>query len=329
MRRSVAVLSAITLCAFLMFGTAEAQDKPGWPKGVTIGAAPLGGTYFIWAGGFAKVMNDKVGVQANVESTGGPNHNTQLVQAKQLDLGMVTSAIVYEAFVGDPEGWTKGKKHPDVRVIFPMYTTYFQMYSLKKTNIKSIMDLNGKSVGVGPVGGTPATTWPKIFEVAGIKPSRTTNASSADLNSQVKDGMIDANGQAVGLPWVTITEIETTNEVNAYGVPVNVADKFIEKFPSFAKGVIPKGTYKSNPTEDLPTLTVWNFMIVHKDAPDDFVYEIVKKTFENVDILIAAHPSAAEVKIENIQYSPIPLHPGAVKYYKEKGIPIPDKMIAK
>jgi hypothetical protein len=329
MKRLFAAFAIVTLSIPLMFASADAQEKPGWPKGVTIGAAPLGGTYFIWAGGFAKVMNDKVGVQANVESTGGPNHNTQLVQAKQLDLGMVTSAIVYEAFGGDLQGWTKGKKHPDVRVIFPMYTTYFQMYSLKKTNIKSIMDLNGKSVGVGPVGGTPATTWPKIFEVAGVKPSRITNASSADLNSQVKDGRIDAHGQAVGLPWVTITEIETTNDVNAYGVPVNVADKFIEKFPSFAKGVIPKGTYKSNPTEDLPSLTVWNFMIVHKDASDDFIYEVVKKTFENVDILIAAHPSAAEVKIENIAYSPIPLHPGAVKYYKEKGIQIPDKMIAK
>jgi uncharacterized protein len=329
MKRLFAAFAIVTLSIPLMIASADAQEKPGWPKGVTIGAAPLGGTYFIWAGGFAKVMNDKVGVQAKVESTGGPNHNTQLVQAKQLDLGMVTSAIVYEAFVGDLQGWTKGKKHPDVRVIFPMYTTYFQMYSLKKTNINSIMDLNGKSVGVGPVGGTPATTWPKIFEVAGVKPSRITNASSADLNSQVKDGTIDAHGQAVGLPWVTITEIETTNDVNAYGVPVNVADKFIEKFPSFAKGLIPKGTYKSNPTEDLPTLTVWNFMIVHKDASDDFIYEVVKKTFENVDILIAAHPSAAEVKIENIAYSPIPLHPGAVKYYKEKGIQIPDKMIAK
>jgi hypothetical protein len=329
MKRYSILLTIVAVSVAFMVATAGAQDKAGWPKGVTIGAAPLGGTYFVWAGGFAKLMNDKVGVQANVESTGGPNHNTQLVQAKQLDLGMVTAAIVYEAFVGDPEGWTKGKKHPDIRVIFPMYTTYFQMYSLKKTNIKSIMDLNGKSVGVGPVGGTPATTWPKIFEVAGIKPSRIVNASSADLNSQVKDGMIDANGQAVGLPWVTITEVETTNEVNAYGVPVAVADKFLQKYPSMSKGFIPKGTYKSNPTEDIPTLTVWNFMTVHKDAPDDFVYEVVKKTFENVDILIAAHKSAEEVKIENIQYSPIPLHPGALKYYKEKGIPIPDKMIAK
>ena len=329
MKRLVAIMASLTLSIFLMLASAEAQVKPGWPKGVTIGAAPLGGTYFIWAGGFAKVMNDKVGVQANVESTGGPNHNTQLVQAKQLDLGMVTAAIVYEAFVGDPQGWTKGKKHPDIRVIFPMYTTYFQMYSLKSTGIKSILDLNNKSVGVGPVGGTPATYWPKILEAAGIKPKRIVNASSSDLNSQLKDGMLDANGQSVGLPWVTITEVETTNEVNVYGVPADIAIKIHEKVPSLALGSMPKGSYKSNPDQDIPTLTVWNFMAVHKDAPEDFVYEVLKATFANVDILIAAHKSAQEVKPEAIVFSPIPLHPGAVKYYKEKGIAIPDKLIAK
>jgi TRAP transporter TAXI family solute receptor len=103
----------------------------------------------------------------------------------------------------------------------------------------------------------------------------------------------------------------------------------IGKYPSMALGAIPKGTYKSNPDKDIPTLTMWNFMAVHKDAPADFVYEVVKKTFENVDILVAAHPSAKEVKPGAIINSPIPLHPGAVQYYKEKGIAIPDKLLPK
>jgi TRAP transporter TAXI family solute receptor len=210
-----------------------------------------------------------------------------------------------------------------------MYTTYFQMYSMKKSNIKSIMDLSGKSVGVGPIGGTPATYWPLIFETAGVKPSRIVNASSADLASQLKDGMLDANGQSVGLPWVTITQAETTDAVSAYGVPADVADKFIAKYPYFAKDVMPKGTYKSNPDQDLPTLTLWNFMVVHKDTPDDFVYEVLKTTFANVDILIAAHPSANETKPEAVIYSPVPLHPGAVKFYQEKGIKIPEKLMPK
>jgi TRAP transporter TAXI family solute receptor len=317
----------VAACVALAGVPCEAQQKPGWPKAVTIGAAPVGGTYYVWMGGFAKLLHDKMGIPGNVEVTGGPVHNTQLTQEKRLDFGPVTAGPVWEGYHG--EGWAKGKKHQDVRVIFPMYTTYFQMYSQAKTGIKSIQDLNGKSVGVGPVGGTPATYWPKILEMAGVKPSRIVNAGSADLNSQLKDGMLDANGQSVGLPWVTITEIETTHDVNAYGVPEKDAAKFIEKYPYFSKGIIPKGTYKSNKDQDLPTLTVWNFMTVHKDATDDFVYEVVKKTFENLDVLIAAHKSAEEMKPENILHSPIPLHPGAVKYYQEKGIKIPEKLIAK
>jgi len=301
------------------------EPRPGWPKAVTIGAAPVGGTYFIWGGGFAKLLNDKLGIPGSVEVTGGPVHNTQLVEAKQLEFGMVTAAPVYEGWEGT--GWAKGKRHQNPRVIFPMYTTFFQMYALKKSGIKSLHDLNGKSVGVGPVGGTPATYWPIILEAAGVKPARMVNAGSADLNNQLKDGLLDANGQSVGLPWVLVTEIETTHEVNFFGVAKSDADKFMLKYPFFSPGVVPANTYKSN-KEDVHTLTVWNFMAVHKDASDDFVYEVVKTTFDNVGILIAAHKSAVEVKPENIVYSPIPLHPGAVKYYREKGIKLPDKLLS-
>jgi len=327
MKRFFFVSLIVTITIFFLIGFSEAQVKPGWPKSVTIGAAPVGGTYYIWGGGFARLLNDKMGIPGNVEVTGGPVHNTQLVDAKQLDFGMVTAGPVWEGWTG--EGWAKGKKHQNPRAIFPMYATYFQMYALKKTGIKSIHDLNGKSVGVGPVGGTPATYWPQILETAGVKPGRIANAGSADLNSQLKDGMLDANGQSVGLPWVVISEIEITHDINILPISKTDADKFIAKHPLFARGVIPKGFYKSNKDQDVETITVWNYMTVHKDAPEDFVYEVVKKTFENVNILIAAHGSAKEVKPEAIVTSPIPLHPGAVKYYQEKGIKIPDKLILK
>lgn len=319
---SLALISVIVFCS-----AGFAQTKAGWPKSVTIGAAPIGGTYFIWAGGFSKLLNDKMGIPGNVESTGGPVHNVQLIENKSLDFGMITNAPAAEGWAG--EGWAKGKKYQNQRAILPLYTTYFQMYSLAKTGIKSIKDFEGKSVGVGPIGGTPATYWPKIIETAGVKPKRIVNASSSDLNSQLKDGMLDANGNSVGLPWVTITEIETTHDANVYGVPDDVSDKFIAKYPYFAKGVVPKGTYKSNKDKDIETLTLWNFMVVHKDTPDDFVYEVLKNTFGNIDILIAAHNSAVEVKPENVIYSPVPLHPGAVKFYQEKGIKLPENILPK
>jgi TRAP transporter TAXI family solute receptor len=320
---AVAVLVIVPLIATHCL----AQAKPGWPKGVTIGAAPLGGVYYIWGGAFAKLMNDKLGVQSNVEATGGPVHNTQLLQTKGLDFGMVTAGPAWEGYNG--QEWARGKKHDNLRIIFPMYVTYFQMYALAKTNIKIMNDLKGKSVGVGPKGGTAAEYWPKIFEAAGVKPSRVVNASSADLNSQLKDGMLDANGQALGIPWPTITEVETTNDINTFGVPAEDVKKVLDKYPYFLSTVIPKGTYKSNKDNDIPTVAMWNFMAVHKDTPEDFVYEVVKKTYENLDVLIAAHKSAQEIKAENIKLSPIPIHPGAVKYYKEKGVPIPDNLVTK
>ncbi|MGD9818099.1 MAG: TAXI family TRAP transporter solute-binding subunit [Desulfomonilaceae bacterium] len=316
-------LAIIAICVFC--SPVFAQSKANWPKSVTIGAAPIGGTYFVWAGGFAKLLNDKMGIPGNVESTGGPVHNVQLIESNSLDFGMITNAPAAEGWSGD--GWAKGKKYQNQRAILPLYTTYFQMYSLASSGIKSIKDFEGKSVGVGPIGGTPATYWPKIIETAGVKPKRIVNASASDLNSQLKDGMLDANGNSVGLPWVTITEIETTHDANVYGVPDDVCAKFIEKFPYFAKGFVPKGTYKSNKDNDIVTLTLWNFMVVPKDTPEDFVYEVIKNTFANVDILIAAHSSATEVKPENVIYSPVPLHPGAVKYYQEKGIKIPEKLL--
>lgn len=303
---------------------ADAQQKKGWPtKGVTIGAAPIGGVYYVWAGGPAKVMGEKLGIPASIESTGGPVHNTQLVNIKQLDFGMVTAAPAYEGWTGT--GWAKGKKHQNIRAIFPMYTTYFQMYALKKSGVKSIKDLNGKSVGTGPIGGTPATYWPMIIAEAGVKPKRIVNASSSDLDNQLKDGLLDSNGQSVGLPWGLVSAVETTHDIVVIGVESDIADRFIKKHPDFAKGVIPKGTYKSAPN-DITTLTVWNFMITHKDMPADFVYEFTKEIFKNKPLLVSVHKSAKEVEPKNILYSPIPLHPGAIKYYEEIGLKLPKEL---
>jgi TRAP transporter TAXI family solute receptor len=190
----------------------QTQQKKDWPtKGVTIGAAPIGGVYYIWAGGPAKILGEKLGVPASVESTGGPVHNVQLVNAKELHFGMVTAAPAYEGWTGT--GWAKGKKYQNIRAIFPMYTTYFQMYVMKKSGMKSIRDFNGKSIGTGPVGGTPATYWPMIIAEAGVKPKRIVNASSSDLDNQMKDGLLDANGQSVGLPWGLVSATETTHEI--------------------------------------------------------------------------------------------------------------------
>jgi TRAP transporter TAXI family solute receptor len=316
-------LVALALFSVALLAPVPAVRAQAVPRAVTIGAAPVGGVYFVWGGGFAKLLNETLGIQGSVEVTGGPVHNIQLLDSRQLDFGMITAAPAWEGWHG--QGWAKGKTYRNIRVIFPMYTTYFQMYALKKAGIASIMDLDGKRVGVGPVGGTPATYWPLILETAGVKPGRIVNAGSADLNSQLKDGLLDANGQSLGLPWPVITEIETTHEIVVFGVPPKVADAYVARHPYFTRGVIPAGTYKST-KEPVPTLTLWNFMAVHREAPDELVQRVLKATFERTDILIAAHRSAQEIKAETILASPIPLHPAAARFYQERGIKLPDAL---
>jgi TRAP transporter TAXI family solute receptor len=323
-RRWVIALAILLLSGvWLLPAAARAQGSKA--KTMTIGGAPAGGVYFVWGGGFAKLLNETLGIRGVVETTGGPVHNVQLLDSKQIDFGMVTAAPAFEGWYG--MGWAKGKKYRNVRVIFPMYTTYFQMYALKKSGIRSMYDLNGKSVGVGPAGDTSATYWPLIFEVTGIKPARILNASSAHLNNQLKGGLLDASGQSLGLPWPVIAGIETTHEINVFGVPREAAGEFIIKYPYFAQGVIPANTYKSS-KEAIPTLTLWNFMAVNKDAPEELVYKVVKAAFERTDILIAAHKSAREVNVESIAHSPVPLHPAAARFYREKGIKLPDALVS-
>jgi uncharacterized protein len=327
MKRWGLTLVVFTLGITLITAPAQAQLKPGWPKGATIGTSGIGGVYFVWGGGFAKLLNDKVGVQASVEVTAGPVANVKLVADKQLDFGLATAAPIYEGWLG--QGWAKGVTYQNVRVIFPMFTSYAHAYAPKKTGIKDVKDLNGKAVGIGAVGTTPAVYWPIVFDVVGVKPGRTVNAGWSDLTSQMKDGMIDAVATISGLPWGSLTEMEVLQEMHVFALSKEQMEQCIAKYPYLSPGVIRKGTYKANKDVDLHTVTVWNFMVVHKDAPDDFIYEVVRKTYENVDILIAAHPSAQEVQAQAVVNSPIPLHPGALKYYQEKGISIPEKLIPK
>ena len=313
-----------------LIATGLAQVKPGWPKNVNIASASIGGATYLASTGLAKVLYEKMGIPASVEVGAGSTANVMLINNNQATFGCFNAPTAYEGWNG--LGWAKGKKHQDARVILHQNNTYFQIYALKKLGIKSIYDLNGKSVGVGPIGGAPHTLFPPLFQELGIKPSRYANAGISDLDSQLRDGMLDANANTTGVPWVAIRETETILDLNVFGVDskdLAKAPNFKQQYPFVAFTTIPKGTYKFNKDFDIETGIFGSFYAVHKSLPDDFVYEVCKKYFENPDILIAAHPSAKEARLEGALFSPIPIHPGAIKYYREKGLKIPEALIPK
>ena len=210
-----------------------------------------------------------------------------------------------------------------------MYDTMFHFVTTKSTGINSVAQLAGKNVGVGPKAGTPGTYLPQMLEALGIKVAAIRNGGASDMASQLGDGLIDAFGFAAGIPFPAFSEIEAQREVTFFSFSKDEISTLKQKFPELSDAVVPKGTYRTL-TEDQPTVGVYNFAIAHKDLPDDLVYGIVKAVMENNQRMVQGHSAAKETLPENVTKNTfLPFHPGAVKYFKEKGFQIDEKLIPK
>lgn len=312
---------ALVLC--LGLGLVHAVNAQ--PKALTLGTASVGGTYFIYGGVIANMLTEKLGINVSTQQTQGPNQNVILVDSKRVELGMTTMGIALQAWNGSG-AWTQGKKFTSIRALFPMYDTPFHFITTEKTGIKSVAELNGKVVGVGPKAGTPGTYFPLMFDALGLKVT-IRNGSGSDMVGQLGDGLIDAFAFAAGVPIAAYTEIEAQRPVRFFTfTPAEIAT-LKKKMPELSDAVIPKGTYKTL-NEDHKTVGVFNFFIVHKDMPEDLAYRITKAVLENNATLVKGHSAGKETVIDNWNRNGfLPFHAGAVKYYKEKGITIPANLM--
>ena len=323
MKRLVTGLAA----ALLACGSALAQPKPNpsWPKTLTLGTASVGGTYFVYGQVWASLVNEKVGTQISTQQTQGPNQNIILTDARQIDVGMTTMGVALQAWEGKGD-WTKGKKYTNIRATFPMYDTPFHFITLEKSGIKAVKDLDGKRSGIGPRAGTCGTYFPLMFKTLGIN-TTIRNGQASDMAANLQDGLIDAFPFCAGIPIAAYSELETTNKVRFFTYTDDEIKKLKAAMPELSDSTIPKGTYKQQ-AEDHKTVGVYNFGIAHKDLPDDLVYEIVKAVLENNVQMVKGHAAAKETLAENWNRNTfLPFHPGAVRYYKEKGINIPAKLV--
>lgn len=316
------------LCAIgavmLLSGPASAQNA-AWPKSLTLGTASVGGTFFIYGQVWATLASEIVKVPISTQQTQGPNQNIILTDSKQIELGMTTMGIALQAWEGSAQ-WTQGKKYQNIRAMFPMYDTPFHFITTERTGIKSVRALAGKTVGVGPRAGTPGTYFPLMLEALGIKATIRYGGGS-DMGSQLGDGLIDCFAFAAGLPISAFSEIEAQRSVVFFSFTSDEIKTLLTKFPEFALTKIPAGTYKTL-KEDQPTIGVFNFAIAHKDLPEDLVYAIVKAVLDNHPRMVQGHAAAVETVPANASKNAfLPFHPGAARYYREKGIQIPSALI--
>ena len=264
------------------------------------------------------------GVSISVQEGGGGATNVQLIQQGRMDLGLAVVGVAYQGWHG--LDWAEGVKHDKIRSIFPSHASFMQIYTLEKNPFSSIYDLEGKHVTTGTPGNTSEIAGKAVLKLLGIEPSKISMISMTSQVDSLKDGIVDVNITVTGLPGPFMLNLETTHKVRFIGLSDADLEKVIKEYPYFSAGVIPKGTYR-DVKEDVQTISFWNIMIASADLPDDLVYDLVKETFNNKDALIRVNPVAKQLFPEAIKYSIIPLHPGALKYYREIGIEIPDNLL--
>jgi hypothetical protein len=320
---SLALGSAAT--AVLGAAPALAQPKAGWPRALTLGTASVGGTFFVYGQVWATLVGQKIGVNISTQQTQGPNQNIILVQNRDVELGMTTMGVALQAWNGTGE-WTKGQKFQDIRALFPMYDTMFHFVSLKRSGITSVAQLDGRRVNVGPRAGTPGTYFPLMFKALGLNVT-VSNGQAADAASQLADGLVDCFAFAAGLPFPAYSELEATNEVTFFSFTPDQIATLKKALPELSDAVVPAGTYRTL-AEDQPTLGVFNFAIIHKAMPDDLAYAIVEAVHADHAELVKGHAAAKETVPANVVKNTfLPFHPGAARYYRERGLTIPDALI--
>lgn len=307
--------------ALVTFSAGAQADRSKWPRSVTIGTASLGGTYFIYGGGWAQLVAEVVGVPASVENTGGPADNAVLVSNGVHAFGMVTMGPAYDAWTGNSP-LAPGQKFDNMRAIFPMYATPFTVVTLKSSGIDSIDKLAGKRVGPGPASGTGGSLVPRLLTDLGIK-ATIQNGSWEDLTRNMQDGQVDAVFFVAGIPVSAASAIEAQTPINVFSFSNAQRATLLKKYPFLVEFSVPKGTYKAV-TAPQQTVAIWNMAIANKDLPEDFVYAVVKAVMENNARMVQTHKTATESIPENVDKNGfLWMHPGAIRYFEEKGRKIP------
>lgn len=281
---------------------------------VTIATGSASGPYFTIGSALAKRYEDKLGINASVLTTDGSVENMGLVEAGKADMAFAMSDAVTFAYRGT--GVVKEMK--DLQAMAGLYLNCVQIIALQGSSIHSISDLKGKRVGVGAPESGVEVNARMLLEALGItyQDIQPEYLSYTEAMEQLKNQTIDAAFFTSGLPNPTVTELTKSKPVTIVPIRMEEVRKLREMYPFFQMTEIPAGTYQNEAA--IPTAATVNVMLVRKDLDEELVYKLTKELFESLAFLQRAHQAAQSIDIKKAGYNlPIPVHPGAEKYYKE------------
>jgi TRAP transporter TAXI family solute receptor len=265
------------------------------------------------------------GIQATAEVTGGSVANLQLIGTGKPYLGMTMADATLDAYKGEDK--FKGKPVP-VRTLLIMYPNRMHVVTIEGTGINSMKDLKGKRVSTGSGGSATEVMAFRVIEAAGLdkdKDMRRERLGVAESVDAIKDRKIDAFFWVGGLPTAAVTDLANTPGVKIKMVDhADVVPAMNKKYGNlYVKDTITKDVYRGM-DKDNQIATVNNLLVANENMDAKTAYAVVKAVFDHKDDLVRTHKEAENIKLENQKKdaSPVPWHPGAVKYFAEKGIKV-------
>ncbi|PHP26500.1 TAXI family TRAP transporter solute-binding subunit [Limimaricola cinnabarinus] len=312
---------AFAATAVLAAGSAAAQSQ------LSIATGGTGGVYYPMGGGLAEVINNHVeGMSATAEVTGASVENMGLIATGDADLAIGLADTVQQAYSGT--GRFEGQELSMIRAVGSLYANMVQIVTPADSGISSIEDLAGKRVSVGAPGSGTEVNARTLLEANGMsfddfEAQRLNFNETADA---LANGDIDAGFWSVGAPTSSILNLATTQDVRMISLTEEQVAAATEADQTFAALSLAGGTYEGI-DEDVSTIGVPNVLVVSSEADEETVYQITKAMYENIADLQAVHPAANETTVEfTMNATPVPLHPGALRYFEEAGAEIPDDL---
>ncbi len=295
-------------------------------KYVSIGTGAITGVYYPAGGAICRLLNrgrKEHGIRCSVESTGGSVSNLNAIRNNAIDFGIVQSDWQYQAYNG-ADFFADQRPFEELRSVFSLYTETFTIAVKENSNINSLDDILGKKINLGPKGSGMYATMKVLMDVKGWTEESFSEVSYLQPSEQPKalcEGSIDVMIYAAGNPNGVLQEATQACKVRILSIDNKTTDKLIAVNPFYVKTSIPAGIYAGN-NKEINTFGVMASLVTSEKTDNEIVYNMIKATFDNFDNFKTLHPVFSSLKKENMirTGNSAPIHPGAMRYFKESGL---------
>ncbi|HDZ36509.1 MAG TPA: TAXI family TRAP transporter solute-binding subunit [Thermococcus sp.] len=316
-------LMLVLVLAVVTAGCTQSDTQGGTE--ITVYTGGTSGVYFPLGSKYAEILN-KNGVKAKAVTSGASVSNAKAIGDGTAQAAILQNDVAYYAYKG--LYMFEGSKIENIRGVAALYPETVQFIVRADSDIRTLEDLKGKKVAIGAAGSGTAVAAEQVLKAAGVWDSiEKVNQDFSEASQSLKLGQVDVAVIVSGAPTPAVNQIAVQTPVRVVPIPDDILDKLRDQgYIFYVRQVLPKDTYNGM-EEDTPTVAVKAMLAVSADVPEDTVYQMTKILFDNLDELRQVHAKTQYISLETaLDGMSIPLHPGAIKYYEEKGITVPDEL---